>query len=52
MLANLAIGSLIVAIFSGVCAYDAVKSVKMITLPLACIALAAAIVLYAMSFFA
>lgn len=52
MLANLAIGSLIVAIFSGVCAYDAVKSVKMITLPLACIALAAAIVLYGMSFFA
>jgi hypothetical protein len=50
MLSNLAIGSLIVAIFSGVCAYDAIKSVRMITLPLAYVALAAAVVLYGVTF--
>jgi hypothetical protein len=50
MLSNLAAGSLMIAIFSGICAYDAIQTVRMFTLPLAYIALAASAVFYGLTF--
>jgi hypothetical protein len=50
MLANLAAGSIMVAIFSGICSYDAIQTVRRFTLPLAYLALAAAIVFKGMTY--
>lgn len=51
MLANIATGSLLVALFSGSCAFGVGKSLSRVTRPLAYGALAVALVLYAANFF-
>jgi hypothetical protein len=51
MLHNLAIGSFVVALFSGSCAYGVGKGLARITRPLMYLGLAAAVVLYAVDAF-
>ena len=51
MLHNLAIGSLVVAFFSGTCAIGVGKGLSRITRPLTYAALAAAVVLYVVDVF-
>jgi hypothetical protein len=51
MLANIATGSLIFALFSGVCAIGVSDSLARITRPITYVALSIAVVLYAMSYF-
>jgi len=51
MLHNLAIGSLVVALFSGSCAFGVGKGLARITRPLAYGALAIAVVLYVVDVF-
>jgi hypothetical protein len=50
MLSNLATGSLVIALFSGSCAFGVGKGLSRFTRPLAYGALAAAMVLYAVDF--
>jgi len=50
MLSNLATGSLVIALFSGSCAFGVGKGLSRFTRPLAYGALAAAMVLYAADF--
>lgn len=51
MLSNIATGSLMVALFSGSCAFGVGKSLSRITRPLAYGALAVAAVLYVAAYF-
>jgi hypothetical protein len=50
MLSNLATGSLVIALFSGSCAFGVGKGLSQFTRPLAYAALAVAMVLYAVDF--
>jgi hypothetical protein len=51
MLSNIATGSLMIALFSGSCAFGVGKSLSRFTRPLAYGALAVAVVLYVANFF-
>jgi len=51
MLSNLATGSLVVALFSGVCAFGVPDGLARITRPIMYIALAVALVLFAVGYF-
>jgi choline-glycine betaine transporter len=51
MLANIATGSLVVALFSGSCAFGVGKGLSRFTRPVMYVAFALAIVLYALDFF-